>query len=162
MKTKTLPYLLIISVLSTSIGHTSIGLAQEAGPGQGLVVFSRKSSMKGAAMRFNIEHNGVMVGQLPSGTTLEVPVAPGSHTFSVRTPSLDGVDFVTIDVEAGKTYHVTGDIRWGWPAGRAKFGSVTESGVATGGGDPSVTGTSRCGRSQATAANSKAEVWCRA
>jgi len=132
MKYRYLHCLAILACVSGWFDDASVAYAQEAGPGQGLVVFSRKSSMKGKAMRFNIEHNGTHIGQLLSGTTLEVPVAPGSHTFSVRAPSLDGVDAISINVEAGKTYHVTCEILWGWPACRPKFGAITESGVATG------------------------------
>ena len=96
-------------------------LAAEAGPGEGLVVFSRKSTMKGKAIRFNIQQDGRPIGQLLSGATLKIPLAPGSYNFTVQAPSLDGQDFLTIKVEAGWTYNVEGKILWGWPTGRPKF-----------------------------------------
>jgi hypothetical protein len=99
----------------------SVALAAEAGPGQGLVVFTRKSSMKGKAIRFNIQQDGRPIGQLLSGTTIKIPLAPGSYNFTVQAPSLDGQDFLTIKVEAGWTYNVEGKILWGWPTGRPKF-----------------------------------------
>jgi len=126
-----LPFVALLAVCVVPLAYGPVALAQEAGPGQGLVVFSRKSSMKGKAIRFNLEQDGRPIGQLLSGTTLEFPLPPGNYTFSVSAPSLDGQDVINISVEAGKTYHVTGKILWGWPAGRPKFGGVTESGVAT-------------------------------
>lgn len=110
--------------------HSSVAYAAEAGPGEGLVVFHRANSMKGKAVRFNIEQDGRPIGQLLAGTTLEVPLAPGTYTFSVSGVSLDGQDYITLNVEAGKTYSVQGEILWGWPAGRPKFSDVSESGIA--------------------------------
>jgi len=66
-----------------------------------------------------------------------VPLAPGSYGFSVRAPSLDGQDFITITVEAGRTYQVEGEILWGWPTGRPKFRPVSESGGRAEAGIPS-------------------------
>jgi len=91
------------------------------GPGEGLVIFTRKSSMKGKAIQFNIQQDGRPIGQLRSGTTLKFSLAPGSHNFTVQAPSLDGADFLTINVDAGWTYKVEGKILWGWPTGRPKF-----------------------------------------
>jgi len=104
--------------------------AAQAGPDEGLVVFHRANVMKGKAILFNIEQDGRPIGQLRAGTTIEVPLAPGNYTFTVRAPSIDGMDYLTLNVEAGKTYSIEGEILWGWPAGRPKFGSVSESGVA--------------------------------
>ena len=117
----------MIVALGAGIAPGSIASAAEAGPGEGLVVFNRKSSMKGKAIRFNIEQDGRPIGQLLSGTTIEVPLAPGSYNFTVRAPSLDGQDFLTINVEAGWTYNVEGEILWGWPAGRPKFQLASSS-----------------------------------
>ena len=111
----------VIVALGIGIAPGSIALAAEAGSGEGLVIFNRKSSMKGKAIQFNIQQDGRPIGQLRSGTTIKVPLAPGSYNFTVRAPSLDGEDFLTINVEAGWTYNVEGKILWGWPTGRPKF-----------------------------------------
>ena len=105
----------------------SIVLAADVKPGEGLVVFSRKNVMKGKAIQFNIEQDGRPIGQLRAGTTMEVPLAPGSYNFTVRAPSLDGQDFLTLNVQAGKIYNVQGKILWGWPTGRPKFELISES-----------------------------------
>jgi hypothetical protein len=96
-----------------------------------LVIFHRQNESAGRAIRFNIEQDGRPIGQLLAGSTLEVPLAPGAYTFTVRVPSLDGMDYLTLNIEAGKTYRVQGEVLWGWPAGRPRFGNVSESGVAT-------------------------------
>lgn len=90
--------------------------AAQAGADEGLVVFHRANVMKGKAILFNIEQDGRPIGQLRAGTTLEVPLAPGTYTFTVRAPSIDGMDYLTLSIEAGKTYSVEGEILWGWPA----------------------------------------------
>jgi hypothetical protein len=102
-------------------------LAAEAGPGQGLVIFHRRDSIKGKAVRFNMAQDGVPIGQLLAGTTIELPLAPGNYVFSASAPSLDGQDMISITVEAGRIYHVEGEILWGWPVGRPKFRMVSET-----------------------------------
>ncbi len=121
---------ILLFTLATWPTPGSIASAAEPGPDHGLVIFHRANVMGGKAIRFNIEQNGVPIGQLLAGTTIELPLAPGSYVFSVRAPSLDGQDFITINVQAGRTYSVEGEILWGWPTGRPKFGSVSESGAA--------------------------------
>lgn len=130
MRRNATPLLLLACVAALPLLSmpTATAGAAEAGPDQGLVAFHRKKSMKGKAIRFNIEQDGRPIGQLLSGSTIEVALAPGSYGFSVRAPSLDGQDFITITVEAGRTYQVEGEILWGWPTGRPKFRPVSESG----------------------------------
>jgi hypothetical protein len=121
----------VVITLAVLPTPASNAVAAEAGPNEGLVIFHRKSSMKGKAIRFNLDQDGIPIGQLLSGTTIERPLPPGNYVFSVRAPSLDGMDVIHINVEAGRTYHVEGKILWGWPAGRPKFGQVSESVAAT-------------------------------
>lgn len=113
-------------VVASTLAPVVTSIAAQPAPGEGLVVFTRESGAKGAAIRFNIEQDGRPVGQLPPGSTLEVPVKPGSTSFTVRAPSLDGMDYLTLDVKAGWTYYVEGEVLWGWPTGRPKFRNVSE------------------------------------
>jgi hypothetical protein len=132
MKSIGLRCVLILAVFGTPTFYGPFALAQEAGPGEGLVVFSREDKFSGKAIRFNININGAPSLQLLAGSTIRKPMPVGTHTFSVYTPSLDGQDSITIDVKEGWTYHVEGYVRMGWPAGRAKFKLVSESGPAPG------------------------------
>jgi len=100
----------------------------EIKPDKGLVIFYRISRMKGAAMRFEITDTAKgSIGFLSNGTFLHQDLEPGNHTFTVRAPSVNGQDSITLNVEAGKIYYVKGEILWGWPAGRPKFAQMSES-----------------------------------
>lgn len=123
-----------ISVLAALVGMAlawptfgTIVLAAQAGPDQGLVVFTREDKFKGKAIRFNINVNGSPSLQLLAGSTIELPLPAGTHTFSVYSPSLDGQDSITINVQAGWTYYVEGYTLLGWPTGRPKFRFVSET-----------------------------------
>jgi len=120
---------LLLMTIVLAIG--SVVLAADVKPGEGLVVFARKNTMKGKAIQFNVEQDGRPIGQLRAGTTLEVPLAPGDYNFTVRAPSLDGQDFLSLNVQAGKIYDVRGKILWGWPTGRPKFEFESESTAPT-------------------------------
>ena len=50
--------MIILATVILPVTDAPVALAQEAGPGQGLVVFTRASSMKGKATRFNHEQDG--------------------------------------------------------------------------------------------------------
>ena len=97
----------------------AVVVAQEAGPGEGLVVFSRDDKFAGKAIRFNVNISGAPGFQLLAGTEVRRALPAGTYTFSVHTPSLDGQDYLTIDVQEGWTYYVEGTVLMGWPAGRA-------------------------------------------
>lgn len=126
MKSKIVSCLLILSVFAIPALYNSNAFAQEAGPGEGLLILTREDRMAGKAIRFNMDINGRQM-QLLAGNTIRVPLPVGTHTLSAWSPSLDGQDSVTINVQEGWTYHVEGHIRWGYPAGRAKFKSVSET-----------------------------------
>jgi len=104
---------------------------ETAKPGSGTIIFYRPDSAKGRAIRFNIDQAGKPIGQLLSGTKIELSLPAGTHEFSVRAPSVDGRDAVSINVEPGGTYFVKGTVLWGWPAGRPKFTVMTEATAAS-------------------------------
>jgi hypothetical protein len=122
--------LLLASAAAVTPWFTPTALAVEAEPGQGLVIFHRRDTIKGKAVRFNMAQDGVPIGQLLAGSTIERPLAPGNYVFSASAPSLDGQDHISITVEAGRTYNVEGEILWGWPVGRPKFRMVSETASA--------------------------------
>ena len=119
---------LFAAIVLLVLGPPAFG--SEAAAGQGLVVFHRADVLKARAVRFNIEMDGVPIGQLPAGEELRVPVDPGTYMFTVRAPSWDGMDYLSLTVEAGKTYSIEGEVLWGYPVGRPKFSDVVESGIA--------------------------------
>jgi hypothetical protein len=131
MRSGFLRTLLFACIASTPVVNDAAAVAQEAGPGEGLVIFSREDKFKGKAVRFNMNVNGQQL-QLLAGTEIRLPLPVGTHTVSVWSPSLDGQDSITIDIQEGWTYHVEGYIRMGYPAGRPKFGAVSEMPPASG------------------------------
>ena len=91
---------------------------------KGLIIFYRASAFKGGAIRFNLNHGQEPIGALKSGTTLHRYVEPGQHTFWSKAISQDSV---TLDVVAGKTYYIKGDVQLGLVAGRPRLTVVPES-----------------------------------
>jgi hypothetical protein len=140
--TPVFPQIIILFLLAASATvtpwFTQTALAVEAGPGQGLVIFHRRDTVKGKAVRFNMAQDGVPIGQLLAGVTIKRSLPPGNYVFSVSAPSLDGQDHISITVEAGRTYNVEGEILWGWPVGRPKFRMVSETVSAPIPGNPTV------------------------
>jgi hypothetical protein len=115
----------VFAIIGTPVFSDNTPMAQ---PDKGQVVFYRPSRAKGAAIRFEINNNAKgSIGQLSNGAIIQTELDPGEHSFSVRSPSVDGQDSITINVESGKTYYVKGEILWGWPAGRPKFTRMSES-----------------------------------
>mgnify|MGYP001826916174 FL=1 len=113
-----------------SLPITTPGYAQ-ASPEQGTVIFHRANKAKAKATRFNISQDGMPIGQLLAGTELVRVLDPGTYTFVASSVSLDGIDQLTLRVEAGVTYRIEGEVLWGWPIGRPKFSNVIESGTPT-------------------------------
>ena len=104
----------------------------EAKPDKGLVIFYRLNRARGSAMRFQVmDGSAAVVGNLSNGSVFHEFVEPGQQVFEVRAPSVDGRDSITLDVVAGQTYYVQGEILWGWPAGRPKFSLMSESQALT-------------------------------
>ncbi|MFV1984978.1 MAG: hypothetical protein ACC657_15630 [Thiohalomonadales bacterium] len=124
-------FIFLISIVVALSSFSTLTVAAnlpEAKPDKGLVIFYRLSKMKGAAIRFEITDNARgSIGFLSNGTIIQNDLEPGEHTFTVRAPSVDGRDSITLNVEAGKTYYIRGEILWGWPAGRPKFVRMTDS-----------------------------------
>ena len=99
----------------------------EIKPDMGLVVFYRNSSFKGGAVHLNIRSSDGSAGILKSGTMFYKYFEPGSRTFDVSTPSVAGSDLLTLDIEAGNTYFVRGEVLIGWPVGRPALRQESES-----------------------------------
>ena len=130
MRPKSVTTLLLFLALTVAVpfGQALSATVPTAKPDQGLVVFYRAKKAKGKAMRFQItDSSGVSVGSLSNGSMFYQNYDPGQKTFDVRAPSVDGSDLITLDIVAGETYFVQGEILWGWPAGRPKFSRASES-----------------------------------
>lgn len=125
------PYIFLISIvvaLSSFSTPAVTATLPEAKPDKGMVVFYRISKMRGAAIRFEITDSAKgSIGSLSNGSVIHKNIEPGQYTFTVRTPSMNGQDSITLNVETGKTYYIKGEIIWGWPVGRPKFSQMADS-----------------------------------
>lgn len=127
-KSATALLLVLLSLLTLQSDRAFSATVPSVQADKGLVVFYRVKRAKGAAIRFQItDMSGASVGSLSNGTMIYQYYEPGQKTFDVRTPSVDGSDLITLDIVAGETYFVQGEILWGWPAGRPKFSRPSES-----------------------------------
>ena len=116
--------LVLLGLQPTLLFAASVPAAQ---PDKGLVVFYRAKSFKGGAVHMNVRSSEGSAGILKSGTMFYHYYEPGQKTFDVSTPSIAGSDLITINIEAGKTYYVRGEILMGWPAGRPSLTQENES-----------------------------------
>ena len=94
---------------------------------KGLVVFYRSKTMKGAAVHLLVRSSNGAAGNLTNGSMFYQYYEPGLRTFDVSTPSVAGSDLITLDIKAGETYFVRGEVLMGWPVGRPKLTREQES-----------------------------------
>ena len=120
----------LISTAALTCLHSTFSLAAnlpEAKSDKGLVVFYRSKTMKGAAIHMLIRSSEGAAGNLTNGSMFYRYYEPGQKTFDVSTPSIAGSDLITLDIVAGETYFVRGELLWGWPAGRPRLTQEQES-----------------------------------
>ncbi len=113
-----------VLILSLPILHAQSTELAQVKEDQGLIIFYREKALKGAAIRFNLNHGQEPIGALKGGTSLHRYVEPGQHTFWSKVVSQDSV---TLDVVAGETYYIKGVVQLGLVAGRPKLTVVPES-----------------------------------
>jgi len=120
--------LLLATLVIEPSGEAFSAAVPSVEPGKGLVVFYRARKPMGAGIAFRIfESPGASVGTPTNGSVLYRQYEPGPKTFDVNTPSVAGSDLITVDIVAGETYFVRGEILLGWPAGRPKFSRMPEA-----------------------------------
>jgi len=128
-KNKTYVFLISFVVAITIYSYPALTAdLPEAKSDKGLVIFYRLSGFKGKAIRFNLNHSEGSIGQLLSGTYLYKYLEPGEHKFWSQAISQDSI---TLNVEAGKTYYVKGEVTMGVLAGRPKFTQMSQSEALT-------------------------------
>ena len=115
---------LVLVVMNAWVEPVIPATIPQAKPDQGLVVFYRLNKFAGKAIRFNVNHSEGYLGQLLAGTVLYKYVDPGTHAFWSQVVSKDSI---TLNVEAGKTYYVKGEVRMGVVAGRPTFVQMPEA-----------------------------------
>lgn len=92
--------------------------------GKGQVVFFRPSKMVGAAMGLKIREGETDVVKLGNGKYFVAVAEPGTHQY---TTGGEAKDALTLEVEAGETYYVSGAIGMGIVAGRSNLAPSDEA-----------------------------------
>jgi hypothetical protein len=123
MKLLTLParWIVLFAVSLSFAGCATVQReAAPSGPdrpqkGKGLVIFYREKHLQGWAVSYNIRDGGKDIGGLPNGSYFVYHATPGTHTFAASTESTARR---TLDVVAGKTYYLHGDVELGLFVGR--------------------------------------------
>jgi hypothetical protein len=88
--------------------------------GQGQVVFFRAKSLLGTGQWFHVREAGRALGKLTNGAYFIQVTPPGIHTYTaVLEPELK--DKLTLEVDPGETYFVSGDITGGLVLGAANL-----------------------------------------
>ena len=117
MKTR-LSSALLITVLCAPLGALAQDAAAPAATGAssatGTVVFFREKKFAGGGISYKVRENGVELCKLKNGSycTLQVPV--GKHQYEVHS---EAKDLLTLEVESGETYYVSGGMSVGVFAG---------------------------------------------
>ncbi len=86
--------------------------------GKGQVVFFRASAFTGMAVWFKVRENGVELGKLSNGVYFVQPADPGAHTYTAAT---ENKDILKLEVDAGETYYVKGQLSMGIMMGEANL-----------------------------------------
>lgn len=117
---------LVVTILASTgwSGSANATTVPAVQPDKGLVIFYRPKKTAGSAIRFNVNHPQGSMGSLNNGTMLYQYFEPGVLQFWSQVISQDGI---TLNIEAGKTYFVRGDVQMGVFAGRPKFTPVDEA-----------------------------------
>lgn len=102
--------------------------------GKGEVVFFRARTLIGTGQWFKVRENGAALGKLSNGAYFVRVTEPGVHTYTAKTEP-EAKDQLKLEVDAGQTYFVEGDLTKGLaigvpdivPSDRAAFDKASKS-----------------------------------
>ena len=92
---------------STSV---SSGIISPAPSNKGQVVFFRKPMFAIVPFNWIVREGGVEICEMVAGTYCVATVEPGTHNYEVHSEVKNGL---TLEVDAGETYYVLGEISLG-------------------------------------------------
>lgn len=91
----------------------------DAAPATGRIVFFRPKKFAGAGVVFKVREGDAVLGKLSSGSFFAVDVPAGTHEYYAKSEGKD--DTLTMEIEAGETYYVSGSISMGMFAGQGNL-----------------------------------------
>jgi hypothetical protein len=116
--------LLIVSLVAShlsgcaSVRYEDIDGIPDVQEGKGLVLFYRKSAVGGSALTYQLHDGTELIGVLRSGSFFYRHSEPGRHTYKAQTVASSSL---LIDVVAGETYFVEGDVTMGLRVGHPRL-----------------------------------------
>lgn len=87
------------------------------------IYFFREWAFGGGGISYFISEDTQQIGLLKAGSYFVYKAKPGKHTYSAETESRASM---ALDVQAGQTYYVEGNIGMGFWAGRPQLSEVTK------------------------------------
>ena len=101
-----------------SVKYEALAELPQVEAGKGLVVFYRESSLGGSALTYQVHEGEELIGVLRSGTYFYNHSEPGNHTYWGQTVVRNSV---TLDVVAGQTHFIKGDVTMGYRVGHPRL-----------------------------------------
>ncbi|MDR3514080.1 MAG: DUF2846 domain-containing protein [Caulobacteraceae bacterium] len=101
------------------VAQGSIGITPPP-PGEGQVVFFRRKSLMGTGQWFNVREDGKALGKLSNGAYFVQTADPGQHTYTA-TEEPEFKDRLRLEIDAGETYFVEGQLTKGLVLGAASL-----------------------------------------
>lgn len=112
--------LIILLIVMTGAWATPVFSVDvpEAKPDEALIVFYRVKKFAGAGIPVGVHYSGGSVGTLSNGASFHKYFNPGEYTFWSKVITESSV---TLNVTAGETYYIRGDVTMGLVVGRPKL-----------------------------------------
>lgn len=86
-------------------------------------IYIYRNESMGAAVRMDVEVDGMQLGQTAANTYLYTEVPPGKHTI---TSKAENDSTLTIDAQAGKLYYIWQEVKMGILYARSKLHLVAD------------------------------------
>ena len=116
--------LVLLITACARVDYSQQAVFPEANADQALIYFYRTPGLIGSTYRFNVSEKQQIVGAMAQDSYFYLWANSGEHTYSVDDGNEQHGSVITLNVQAGKTYYVKVDIKFG---GRPVFTQVDET-----------------------------------
>jgi len=123
--------LLLLSACA-SVDYSQKAVFPEASADKALIYFYRTPGFIGSTYRFNViepsrTEKNKKVGAMAQDSYFYLFANAGEHTYSVDDRNKEQGSFITINVQAGKTYYIRVDVEYELVGGKPVFTEVSKS-----------------------------------
>ena len=110
-----------------SVDYSQKNVFPENNPEKALIYFYRTPGFIGSTYRFNVNEQQQLVGAMAQNSYFYLFTNSGEHTYSVDDRNEDQGSFITLNVQAGKTYYVKVDVEYEVLGGKPVFTEVDKT-----------------------------------